>query len=199
MKISYNSPVILSYTFVCVVILMVSQVVDVGYHQGYSVGVGGFMRNFSTNPYMSWSNPLDYFRLFSHVLGHGNWNHLFGNFSLILLLGPMLEEKYGSIKLLSMCLLTALITALLNIMLFKNMILGASGIVFMMIVLSSVSNLKTRQIPLTFILILVLYLGKEVVNSFETNRISEFAHIIGGICGAIFGFAFQAKIQETQI
>jgi membrane associated rhomboid family serine protease len=177
---------------------MISQVLDVSFHQGYTVGTGGFLRNFSTNPYMSWLNPLDYFRLFSHVLGHASWEHLFGNFSLILLLGPMIEEKYSSIKLLTMCLTTALITSLLNIILFGNVILGASGIVFMMIVLSSVSNLKSKSIPLTFLLILVLFLGKEVVNSFQNNRISEFAHIIGGICGAVFGFIFQPKSIDSQ-
>ena len=40
--------------------------------------------------------PMTYVRLFTHVLGHVDWEHFIGNMMYILLLGPMLEEKYGS-------------------------------------------------------------------------------------------------------
>jgi hypothetical protein len=43
-------------------------------------------------------------------------------------------------------------------------------------------------VPLTFILILGLYLGREILGSFKSNDISEFAHIVGGFCGSLFGF-----------
>ena len=48
----------------------------------------------------------------SHILGHGNWEHLIGNFMLILLLGPILEERHGSGSLLIMVLITALFTGI---------------------------------------------------------------------------------------
>jgi len=38
------------------------------------------------------------------------------------------------------------------------------------------------------ILIAVLFIGKEVIQSFASDQISQFAHIIGGICGSIFGY-----------
>jgi membrane associated rhomboid family serine protease len=105
----------------------------------------------------------------------------------------MLEEKYGSNNLLTMMFLTALITGILNVVFFSSGLLGASGIVFMMILLSSMTNLRQGKIPLTFVLVVFLFLGKEVLSIFQNNNISEFAHIVGGICGAIFGFMGGAK------
>lgn len=176
MQLQYNSPVVLTYTFICTIILLISSFMP------------PVMSLFTVYPTMSLTNPVDYFRLFSHAIGHGDWAHLFGNFTLILLLGPMLEEKYGSANLLTMMFLTALITGILNVIFFSSGLLGASGIVFMMILLSSMTNLRQGRLPLTFLLVVILFLGKEVVNIFQNNNISEFAHIVGGICGAVFGF-----------
>ena len=82
---------------------------------------------------------------------------------IILLIGPMLEEKYGSRCLLSMILLTAFVTGVVNVIFFNTALLGASGIVFMMILLSSFASHKEGGIPLTLILVTVLYIGQEVV------------------------------------
>src|SRR5690606_7219805 len=126
--------------------------------------------------------------LFTHAIGHGSIEHLLGNLTFILLLGPIIEEKYGSSNLLLMMLITALITGILNITFFNTGLMGASGIVFMMILLVSFTNVKAEQIPVSFILVALLFIGKELLNSLENNQISEMAHIIGGICGSIFGF-----------
>jgi len=48
----------------------------------------------------SWRDPLGYIRLFGHVLGHANWEHFLNNMLLLLVVGPPMEEKYGSIPLL---------------------------------------------------------------------------------------------------
>jgi membrane associated rhomboid family serine protease len=145
--------------------------------------------NFFSAPGALESNPpFIWFRIFSHAVGHASWQHLMGNLSLILLLGPMLEEKYGPSKLAIMCFLTAGITGLLNVFLFPHGLLGASGIAFMMILLGSFSNYKGQGVPVTFLLICLLFLGKEIVNLTEENQVSEFAHLLGGGLGALFGF-----------
>lgn len=46
-------------------------------------------------------SPLFYVRLFGHVLGHASWDHFTGNILLILVIGPMIEEKYGSKKIIN--------------------------------------------------------------------------------------------------
>lgn len=178
MKIQYNAPVTLSFTLISVLVLVSD-----------SIFLKQVMPYFTVYPQMNWGSLTDYFRLFSHVAGHGSWPHLMSNFSFILLLGPILEEKYTSKDLLFMIFITALITGILNILIFPTGLLGASGIVFMFILLSSVVNVQKGTIPLTFVLVTLLFLGKEVVAMFESDNISQFAHIIGGVCGAAFGFS----------
>jgi membrane associated rhomboid family serine protease len=145
--------------------------------------------------HFSAGNLRSWVTLFTHVMGHANWSHLINNFTLILLIGPMLEENYGSGELLIMIIITALVTGILNVLLFQSFLLGASGVVFMMILLSSFTNFSKGEIPLTFILVLILYMGVQVFSSFNSsdNNISHFAHIIGGLCGSFFGFKKKKK------
>ncbi len=180
MKLKYNAPTTLTFTLVSAVVLALDTFVFRSLAETwFSVpGRGGF-------------NPADvtqYVRLFSHVIGHSDLNHFLSNFAFILLIGPILEVSYGSLPLLLMTAVTAFVTGVLNVLLFPTGLLGASGIVFMMILLASFTNFGKGEIPLTFILVMVLYLGKEVFSSFQNNSVSEFAHIIGGLCGSLFGF-----------
>ena len=110
---------------------------------------------------------------------------------LLLLVGPGLEEKYGSRNLLAAIAVTAFATGLVQFLLFPHSaLLGASGVVFMMIVLSSFTEMKKGGIPLTMLLVVALYLGNEVVDGLsESDNISQMTHIVGGLCGIVFGFS----------
>ena len=104
----------------------------------------------------SWRDPLGYIRLFGHVLGHANWEHFLNNMLLLLVVGPPMEEKYGSIPLLKGILFTALVTGVLQCILFPHTgLLGASGIVFMLIMLSSLAGFS-GGIPVTMLLVAAL-------------------------------------------
>jgi GlpG protein len=184
-KICYNSPVVLTFTLLSLVALILGYITD-----GYSTKLL-FMTYRS-----SLLDPLFYLRLFTSALGHSGTTHFAGNFMYILLVGPMLEEKYGSGRLLFMMLFTAGITGIFNAILFPTTALyGASGIVFMMVLLSSFTNSKEHDgIPLTMILIAIIYLGNQVVQGILVNdNISQFGHLVGGACGAIFGYAFRPQ------
>ena len=134
-------------------------------------------------------SPLTYVRLFTHVLGHENWNHFVSNFLYILLIGPMIEEKYGTMNVLIMILITGGVTGIINSLLSKKRILGASGIVFMFIVLSSFVNIASGKIPLTLVLICLFYIVNEVKDGLLKNdRVSHMGHLLGAICGCIYGF-----------
>ncbi|MDR2245217.1 MAG: rhomboid family intramembrane serine protease [Treponema sp.] len=180
MKIKYNAPATLTFTFLSAAVLLLNQTILPGLTQSWFMvpGRGGF----NLGSVKSWVT------LFTHVAGHADINHFLSNFSFVLLIGPILEQNYGSRLLLLMLLITALVTGALNIFLFSSSLLGASGVVFMMILLASFTNFNKGEIPLTFILILILYLGREFINSFRADSISEFAHIAGGFCGSLFGF-----------
>jgi membrane associated rhomboid family serine protease len=175
-RIKFNSPVILTFSIICVAIYALN------------VMTGGTVLPMFTLGRVSTSDPLTMLTLVTHVAGHINIEHLLGNLTFVLLLGPIVEEKYGSRRTLLMIIVTALITGLLNITLFHTGLLGASGIVFMLILLVSFTNTRSGEIPVTFILVALLFIGKEVLSSLQTDQVSQFAHIIGGVCGSVFGF-----------
>ncbi len=174
LRITYNSPVVLTFALLAVAVFGLTNLVD------------GTKLWFVAWPQLG--DTRSYVGLFSHILGHGSWEHLLGNFMLILLLGPILEERHGSSQLLVMILLTALFTGLVNLLIGDGFILGASGIVFMMILLASMANVRGGEIPLTFIAVAIIYMGGEIVRSFRSDQISQLAHLAGGVAGATFGF-----------
>ena len=182
-KIHYNSPVILTFFFLSLAVLALDYVT-----QGWTT------RNlFSV--YRSPVTPLWFLRLFGHVLGHSGYAHFAGNMVLLLVIGPPMEERYGSRALLWGILLTALISGLLQCFLFPGYaLLGASGIVFMLILLSSLSGMKSGTIPLTLILVAVIYLGQEIyAGLFVADNTAHFMHLAGGVCGTGFGFLVRKR------
>ncbi len=175
MKIKYNAPVILTYAILSIFILVFSR--------------NEFLAKYFSSPaQLSFSDPYFYLRLILYIAGHGDWNHLIGNLMIILLIGPLLEEKYGSGKLFEMVLITAVTTGLLNAFLFSTSLLGGSGIAFMLILLGSFSNIRSKEIPLTFIIIAILFIGNEVISILKIDQISQFSHLAGGFIGAGYGF-----------
>jgi len=138
------------------------------------------------------ADPMQYVRLFTHVLIHADATHYVSNFMMILALGPMVEEKYSSGRLCLMIAVTTLITGLINVLFFPGtVVVGASGIVFMMILLASFTNIRQGRLPITVPLVAVLFIGNEVMAGlFTPSNISRISHIAGGLCGACFGFAF---------
>ena len=174
-RITYNAPVVLTFALLATFVLILIEYISPS----------------SRAWFVAWPALEDkraYVGLFTHVLGHGNWDHLLGNFSMILLLGPLLEERNGSGRLLMMIAVTALVTGLLQLLLGDGVLLGASGVVFMMILLASMANIRQREIPLTFIAVVILFIGREVVSAFKADQVSQMAHIVGGAVGAAFGF-----------
>ncbi len=136
-------------------------------------------------------DPLFYIRLFGHVLGHAGWEHFLNNMLLLLVVGPPMEEKYGSIPLLKGIVLTALVTGVLQCVLFpRTGLLGASGIVFMLIMLSSLAGFS-GGIPVTMLLVAALYFGQQVYDIILVHdNVANFMHIVGGLCGTAFGYYF---------
>jgi membrane associated rhomboid family serine protease len=179
MRIKYNAPTVLTFTLLCTLVLFLS-------YTFFPSLIFWFLvpgkNTFQPGSIRNWVAIL------THVAGHKDWAHLINNFTLILLIGPMLEENYGSKPLLVMIIITALVTGILNVLFFNSALMGASGVVFMMILLSSFTNFNSGEIPLTFILVMILYMGIQFFNTSGPENVSHFAHIIGGLCGSFFGF-----------
>ena len=179
LRISFNSPVILGFSIICFAVLI----------------LGNITNNRSTllafSVYRSsLLNPFTYIRFIGHIFGHANWQHFIGNIMLILIVGPLLEEKYGSSNILFVILATALVTGVANFVFFPGTrLLGASGVVFALILLSPSTSIKEGEIPLTLILVAALYIGEQVYQGmFIRSNISNLTHILGGVTGAGLGY-----------
>ncbi|MBQ2604877.1 MAG: rhomboid family intramembrane serine protease [Acutalibacteraceae bacterium] len=188
-KVSFNAPVTLTFVIVCFVALVINYI------------TGGFTNNLLFSVYRSsLVSPFTYLRFFGHAIGHADWSHLLGNMMLILILGPLLEEKYGSSNMLMVIALTAFATGLASFIIFPDVqLLGASGVVFALILLSSFTSVEEGSIPLTFILVAVLYIGEQIYQGvFIDDDVSNFTHILGGVCGAVLGYYLnKGKLRKS--
>lgn len=174
--ISYNAPVTLTFTLVCTLVAVLDLLVP--------------GRPFSSLLALNRgiADPLGAMKAVTYVFAHADWAHFTGNLTLILLLGPQLEARYGPGRLVLMIAVTAVVSGALSLVLFHHGIMGASGIVFLFVVLSSFTGESRGRIPLTFLLVAILFLSGEVLLALRPDNISRFAHLAGGAFGAFFGF-----------
>lgn len=189
-RIRYNSPVILTFALLSLGVL------------GLDLLTGGWSNRTLFCVYRcSPADPLGYFRLFGHVLGHANLTHYLSNMTLLLVLGPMLEEKYGGKPLLCAFFLTAFISGVIHCFVSPHTaLLGASGLVFMCIMLSSLAGMESGTVPLTAIFVAVFYIGGEILDGVtQQDSVSQLAHIVGGLCGTGIGFFLgNFKTKQTR-
>ena len=178
-RLSFNSPVILGFTLACFIVLILDKVTG-------SASTRAFFSVYRS----SLASPFTYIRFFGHVLGHASWDHFFGNIMMLLVVGPLLEEKYGSANILFVILATALVTGVINFIFFPHVqLLGASGVVFAFILLASLTSIEEEKIPLTFILVALIYIGQQVYDGlFIRDNVSNLTHILGGIVGSSLGY-----------
>ena len=176
--IRFNAPVVLSFAILSLLVLVLDS----------ATGGASTARLFCVYR-APLTDPLTYVRFFTHVLGHSGYSHYMGNMLLLLLVGPGLEEKYGSRNLLLTIVITAFATGLVQFLLFPHSaLLGASGIVFMLIMLSSLAGFS-GGIPVTMLLVAALYFGQQVYDIiFVHDNVANFMHIVGGLCGTAFGY-----------
>ena len=179
LRLSFNAPVTLGFVALCAAAFLIDRL------------TGGAANRAVFSVYgSSLKDPLTWVRCVGHVLGHAGWDHLIGNMMYILILGPMIEEKYGAKNLALIIVITAAVTGILNMVFFpRTMLLGASGVVFAFILISSITVREDHTIPVTFILVAVLYIGQQVYQGiFVKDDVSQMAHIAGGAVGSVMGF-----------
>lgn len=179
LKMSFNSPVVLWFSMICLAALILGIVTN----GASTTAVFSVYRS-------SLASPLTYVRFFGHICGHANWEHFIGNMTMLLVVGPLLEEKYGSSNILFVVLATALVTGVVNFIFFPRVqLLGSSGVVFAFILLSSFTSIKEGSIPVTFVLVAVIYIGGQIYDGvFVQDNVSNLTHILGGGVGSALGY-----------
>lgn len=191
-RVSFNSPVSLIFAICCLVATLLSLYLP----KGVAEKVANFFNapncQSSENAF-NWKNALDYFRLFLYVFKHSDWNHLLSNLAFILLLGPMMELRFGKTIFSLMILTATFVAGILCASLLSKPMSGASGIVFMLILLNTLASITKSEIPVTFVLVLVAFLAKEILTAVDTKNIAIIAQIAGAVCGSLFTFLIAPK------
>ena len=184
LKITFNAPVTLGFVIMCFIATLLGVISN-----------GRITQSVFMTYHTSLTSPMTYVRFVTHIFGHSGWSHFIGNASYLLLLGPLLEEKHGSNEIIEVIGITAVITGIVNYIFFWNVgLCGASGVVFAFIILASFAGFREGEIPLTFVLVAVIFIGQQVYEGIAVqNDISNMAHIVGGIVGAVLGYLLNKK------
>jgi rhomboid protease GluP len=120
--------------------------------------------------------------------------HLLSNFVVILLAGPLLEDRFGSFRMLAVLVTASVLVGLAHCILDPgDALIGASGTVFCLIMLTAILAGRSGTIPLTMLLVAALYLGRELVGLFANDGISQTAHILGGALGVMLGLVMRGN------
>lgn len=188
-RLLFNSPAVLGFAGICFVALILNWI------------TGGLTNKLLFSTYRApLTNPLTWFRFFGHVFGHSDWKHFTSNMTLILVIGPLLEEKYGTKNLIMVMMSTAFVTGFIYFLFFPTIaLLGASGIAYAFVLMASFGSFREDTVPVTFLLVAVIYIGQEVWNMvFHVDNVANLAHIIGELMGAGFGF-FIARRNKDEL
>ncbi len=177
-RIKYNAPVSLTFIALSSLVLFLNTHVNTFLISDWFTADGTISFNYS--------DPISYIKFITHILGHTDLGHLMGNAIYLILLGPILEEKYKSITLLGLILTTAIISSLINAFFVDTYMLGASGIVYLFIVLVSFTNIEKGEFPLSVVVVLGFYIYKEISRE-DAGDISIVTHLVGALIRLLYG------------
>ena len=192
-RIIVDAPVVLGFALICCVVFAVNLVIP---------GTNVF---FACPPLRMAKSPLTLMRLLTHTVGHTGYDHLKGNMVNLLLVGPSCEKEFGSLNLLKISFYVALASAVAHMVLgpANGYQLGASGVVFALILLNSLLSAHSGTVPLTFVLTALLWVSDEVFRFFfASDQVSHVAHLSGAVVGTAAGYAIhadRAKERANQI
>ena len=91
-RLTYNSPVVLTLALSAIAVHALDAVTPGRLTEAW----------FSLPGRFQWDSAGHWLRLFTYPLGHADAGHLMGNLVMWLVIGPLVEEKYGSPLLLEM-------------------------------------------------------------------------------------------------
>lgn len=177
-RIKYNAPVSLTIVILSSVVFALNHYVNNFLISNWFTADGTLTFNYS--------DPIAYIRFITHTLGHYDLNHIIYNSLLLILTGPILEEKYNSKTLLALIVTTAIVSGAINAFFIEAYLLGASGIVYLFIVLISFTNIEKGEFPLSVVIALGLFMYQDLSRE-DLAEISILTHIVGAVIGLLYG------------
>lgn len=195
-KLSVEAPVLVCYVTSCCFLHLLNVTI-----------LPGVSRWLGVRQATNFLNPLHYVFMVSHIFGHQNLYHLRSNMTNLLLVGPSTEHTFGSKNLILIMFVVAVCSGIGH-MVFgppHTTQIGASGVVFALILLNSLVSAKSGQIPVSFVLTTTLFVGDEIWQSlFVSDTIAHSAHLIGALVGTVAGYMIHdhresERLQKQQV
>ncbi len=152
--------------------------------------------------------PLDYVRLFAHVLGSDSWIPLLRNVLVLLVLGRSAEEGAGSLPLAVMLLLSALVSGVIACLLPGLSAQGPDPLIFMLLLLNFFISLSGSVISFSWILAFLAFTALRAYGIIAPlvpaspmdmlkSCIPIFISLAGGIAGSIPAIFILGKRSGT--
>lgn len=148
-------------------------------------------------PFMA-TQISSYLRLFLYAFGSQNFVGLLSNLLFLLMLGPVMEERYGSLVIGIMMAVSVLFSGVLNTCFCETSLQGCMPIIFMMIFLNSFMSFSKKKIPVSFLVIFVFYIAREVFGKTFSEIVGLIICITGGLCGSLFAFLTSPKVRAEK-
>ena len=195
-KVAYDAPVTLSFVIICAIIFLLNMFLA---KSGKAAGLEKIFASPTSQagvlPFIP-TAPLSYVRLLFYIFGAGQASAMFTNLILIMLLGPAMEERYGSVIIGIMIFVSALFAGVLNACFSTECLAGAVPVVSMMIFLNAFMSFSKKKFPLSFVAVMVLFVVLQVVNG--AGAVKIIICIAGGLCGSLFAFLTSPKMKAEK-
>ena len=195
LKFVYDSPVMLTFALVALVLFVLDTFAFKGKLNSLwltaPTAAGG------TFPF-AFSDFRSIIRLFVHVFASSDRYVLICNLIFILLLGPAMEERYGSIIIGIMIFVASLFSGVLNACFCKNTVGGAEPVVFMLILLWTMMHLSRSKISASAIAVIALFICMECFAKNPNGVVGVAIVAAGGLCGSLFAFLTSPKAHKAK-
>ena len=170
--VSFDSTLTIGLIFISFVVTLIQEIF-----------IPNFAAIFATHNKWDWGIVL-------HIFGHSSWQHFLSNTVYIAMLGPSIENKFGTIPLAIMTLLCAAIVGAVSVIT-KSPCYGLSTIAFMWVILNTFQSEDSEG--------LVIFVLPEVLAIFTKNdQIAHQNHVLGALIGLAFGISCEI-ISKTGI
>lgn len=194
-KVAVDAPVTIGFVLICFFIF----VIDSFFAKGF---LSANVFNSPTNakgafPFIV-SEPLMYAKLILYVFSTNSIQLLVLNMLLIVLLGPEMEQKYGSVIIGIMILISALFSGVLNVCFCSQPIQGCLSVIFMLAFLNVFYAIVQNKLTVSSIIVFVLVFVYEFFQKSDNGVIGILISICGGLCGSLIAFLSSPKVRAAK-
>ena len=195
LKFVYDAPVTLTFALLAFGIFLLDTFAFKGTFSGQWLLTPTVAEGFLP---FSFSDFPSIVRLFLHVFGYTDPAVLICNLIFILLLGPAMEERYGSVIIGIMIFVAALFSGVLSACFCKVPACGAEPVVFMLVLLCTMMHLSRSKVSASSLAVIALFIGMLVLRKNPNGVIGVVITAAGGLCGSLFAFLTSPKARKAK-